>query len=63
LIPIKPLNKTPKSKEAAKEAKRRVPSVAFFVRKKAGFEKKSGNAPTAAIAASKKKDGKKKGAK
>ena len=45
LIPIKSLNKTPKSKEAAKEAKRRVPSVAFFALTEVGIEKRSGNAP------------------
>lgn len=45
LIPIKPLNKTPKSKEAAKEAKRRSPYVAFFVLPEVGFEKKSSNGP------------------
>jgi hypothetical protein len=58
-IHIRPLKKTPKSIGAAKESKRRFPSVAFFVSQEVGIEKRSGNGPRTSIGERKKKDGKK----
>jgi hypothetical protein len=62
-IPNRPLKKTPKSKGAAKESKKRFPSVAFFVSPEVGIEKKSGNGPRTSVGVRKKKDGKKRATK
>jgi hypothetical protein len=58
-IPIRTLKKKPKSIGAAKESKRRFPSVAFFVSQEVGIEKRSGNGPITLKVRRKKMGGKK----
>jgi hypothetical protein len=59
LTPNNPLKKALKSKGAAKESKRRVPSVAFFVLREVEIGKKSSNEPRKSGEECKKMGGKK----